>query len=163
MCCCDEDVCIRWSWWARWGLASPASSAPSSGWLWWGCVCQVELVGPVGPRLARLLSPLIRVAAAAPSDEVHLILEYDVGEGWGGATAPVASRFITSHDDANGDASSLELLFETVRAARPSPDLIVFSGETARNYLKYWNFFLFARSILQKAGRLILFLHARDQ
>ena len=120
-------------------------------------------MGPVGPRLARLLSPLIRVAAAAPSDEVHLILEYDAGEGWGGVTAPVASRFITSHDDANGDASSLELLFETVRAARPSPDLIVLSGEMARNYLKYLNFFLFARSILQKAGRLILFLHARDQ
>ena len=89
---------------------------------------QIQLVAPVGPRLHALLDPNIAVpeSSIATQDEVHLIMEYLVGERWGSSVAGVATRFITSHDDSNSKAQSLELMFETL--SQFQPDLLVFSG-----------------------------------
>ena len=53
-------------------------------------------------------------------------MEYQVGDTWGGSVAPVATRFITSHDQANSKVVPLEGFFESI--AQYDPDLIVFSG-----------------------------------
>ena len=85
-------------------------------------------MGPVGPRLQQLLHPSIQIplAALAPEDEIHLIMEYAVGERWGTHTAPVATRFITSYDEANGKAISLETFFSSVGDF--NPELVVCTG-----------------------------------
>ena len=59
-------------------------------------------------------------------DEVHLIMEYHVGEKWGESVAPVATRFITSNDASNSDMASLETFFSSIEGYKP--DLIIFSG-----------------------------------
>lgn len=61
------------------------------------------LVGPVGPKLLSLLHSSIYVPdiAVMKQDEVHLIMEYQKNEVWGEYKAPVANRFITSHDETN--------------------------------------------------------------
>ena len=46
--------------------------------------------------------------------------------------APVATRFITSHDQLNSEARFMETLFESV--SRVEPDLIIFSGATPLFY-----------------------------
>ncbi|KAK2151152.1 hypothetical protein LSH36_374g04007 [Paralvinella palmiformis] len=53
-------------------------------------------------------------------------LKYGVGARWGDTVAPVATRFITSHDVANSKASSLEYFFKAVSDYQP--DLVVLSG-----------------------------------
>jgi ADP-dependent glucokinase len=53
----------------------------------------VQLVGPVGPRLAALLDERVQVAERVAEDEVHLILEYNAGDEWGDSKAPVATRY----------------------------------------------------------------------
>lgn len=68
-------------------------------------------------------------------DEVHLIMEYKVGEQWGGTVAPVANRFITSHDESNAKVVMLEPFFESIKSFQP--DLIILSGQ----YVLQW--FLF--------------------
>lgn len=89
---------------------------------------QVQLVGPVGPRMRDMLHKSIRVPASSlqEHDEFHLILEYQVKDQWGSSTCPVATRFITSHDETNGLVQPLEAFFETVKLE--VPDLIVLSG-----------------------------------
>ena len=89
---------------------------------------QVQLVGPVGPRLQKLLHPAIQVpeVSIADEDEIHMILEYHVGDTWGSSVAPVATRFITSFDESNGRASSLEAFFSSLEVFRP--DLAVCTG-----------------------------------
>ena len=59
-------------------------------------------------------------------DEVHMILEFAIGDQWGQNEALVANRFITSHDETNGKASMLETFFLSSKSY--SPDLIIFSG-----------------------------------
>ncbi|XP_013385713.1 ADP-dependent glucokinase isoform X2 [Lingula anatina] len=89
---------------------------------------QVQLVGPVGPKLKELLNKTIYVpkASSHEQDEVHLIMEYKRGEKWGAFTAPVANRFITSYDIANGQATMMDTFFASFDEFKP--DLVVLSG-----------------------------------
>ena len=89
---------------------------------------QILLTGPIGPKVKELLHPRITVANSSLQghDEVHLIMEYQVDDTWGDSTATVATRFITSHDEANGKMVPLENFFVTI--AEYDPDLIVLSG-----------------------------------
>ena len=68
------------------------------------------LCGPVGPRLKTLLphGMYIPESCEMRRDENHLILEYRRKEKWGNIEAPVANRFIMSHDIANSALSTLE-------------------------------------------------------
>lgn len=45
---------------------------------------------------------------------------------WGDQVAPVANRFITSHDISNSEVSMMEVFFESLETYMP--DLVVFSG-----------------------------------
>ena len=89
---------------------------------------QVQLVGPVGPRLRDHLSKDIAIPGASLTDhdEVHLIMELKRGSQWGGVVAPVSTRFITSSDPSNGEARPLETFFASM--ATFAPDLVVLSG-----------------------------------
>ena len=89
---------------------------------------QVQLVGPVGPRLLSMLDPTIQVPyqSKVSVDEVHVILQYGVGDVWGLNTAPVATRFITFYDESNSRASMLEILFDSL--LEYEPDLVIISG-----------------------------------
>jgi ADP-dependent glucokinase len=68
------------------------------------------LCGPVGPKLKTLLPEemFIPESCEMNSDENHLILEYQRQEKWGNIEAPIASRFIMSHDVANSALATLE-------------------------------------------------------
>lgn len=80
---------------------------------------RILLGGPVGPDAAALLPPSVSLASPpAPSDEVHLILEYAHGEALGGAAAPRANRFIVTADEANADAGAM---LATIAAADGAP------------------------------------------
>ncbi|XP_064653021.1 ADP-dependent glucokinase-like [Lineus longissimus] len=89
---------------------------------------KVQLIGPVGQRLHKLLNPSITVpkVSLTESDEVHLIMEYQIGEKWGNDTATVANRFITSYDEANGKMTMLDTFFKSIQ--EDNPDLVVLSG-----------------------------------
>lgn len=69
----------------------------------------VRLVSGVGPKLKELLHPDIDVPpeSMVEEDEVHLILEYALGEKWGDYTAPRANRFIFSYDRTNAELKPL--------------------------------------------------------
>lgn len=89
---------------------------------------KVRLVSAVGPQLKKLLHKDIEVPgdSEAEEDEVHLILEYKLGEKWGSYTAPRANRFIFSNDRTN----AMLLPLEGYPAAMQDfgADGIVFSG-----------------------------------
>ncbi|XP_014664935.1 PREDICTED: ADP-dependent glucokinase-like isoform X2 [Priapulus caudatus] len=89
---------------------------------------EVMLVGPVGPKLLSLLHTSVKVPEKAliDEDEVHLIMEYQKNEIWGGRSAPVANRFITSHDESNSHLLMQHAFFDTL--ASWDPDLIVLAG-----------------------------------
>ncbi|KAK3779540.1 hypothetical protein RRG08_045286 [Elysia crispata] len=89
---------------------------------------QIHFVGAVGPKLKALMPETIELdpACLAPQDEVHLIMEYQVGEAWGDSAAPVANRFVTSFDETNLHMKMLEPFFKVVNSAEF--DLIVLSG-----------------------------------
>lgn len=89
---------------------------------------QVMLCGPVGPKLKSLLPKDLLVPKKCQTvvDENHLILEYGKNEKWGEVEAPVANRFIMSHDVANSALSTLEPFIEETLAF--GPDLVVTSG-----------------------------------
>ncbi len=74
------------------------------------CCLQVMLCSPVGPKLKTLLPETIFIPKSCEmsGDENHLILEYQRHEKWGNIEAPVASRFIMSHDVANSALTTLE-------------------------------------------------------
>lgn len=79
----------------------------------------VVLGGHVGPDAAALLPPSVALAApAAPTDEVHLILEYSRGEVLGGVPAPRANRFIVTADAANTRVGALLATIAAADAAR---------------------------------------------
>ncbi|XP_070542178.1 ADP-dependent glucokinase-like [Ptychodera flava] len=90
--------------------------------------CQVLFVGPVGPKLKRLFHERITVptSSLAASDEVHLIMEYAKGETWGSMTTPIATRFITSNDQANGRMEKLELFADNIKEF--GADMVILSG-----------------------------------
>ncbi|RUS71928.1 hypothetical protein EGW08_020303 [Elysia chlorotica] len=89
---------------------------------------KVHFVGAVGPKLKPLMPKAIDLdpACLVTQDEVHLIMEYQVKEVWGDATAPVANRFVTSFDETNLHMKMLEPFFKVVQSA--DFDLMVLSG-----------------------------------
>ena len=89
---------------------------------------KVMLCGPVGPKLKALLPEemFIPKSCEMSGDENHLILEYKRNEKWGNIEAPVANRFIMSHDVANSALTTLENFIDETIAFKP--DLIVVSG-----------------------------------
>lgn len=63
-----------------------------------------------------------------PNDEVHLIMEYSVGETWGPHTSPVANRFIFSNDESNGKGTMFETFFNHFEEEDVNCDLVLVSG-----------------------------------
>lgn len=88
----------------------------------------IMLGGPIGPKLQSFLDKRIVIPEVMKqdSDEYHLILEYGVGESWGGHVSSCANRFIISHDVSNGQMTSMEKFFESVKSF--DGELIVISG-----------------------------------
>ncbi|XP_013090269.2 ADP-dependent glucokinase-like isoform X1 [Biomphalaria glabrata] len=88
----------------------------------------IHFVGPVGPLLESLMPKSIKIPESChiPKDEIHLIMEYKIGEKWGNLSAPVANRFITSHDESNSKVVMLEPFFESIKVFQP--DLMLLSG-----------------------------------
>lgn len=89
---------------------------------------QIQYIGPVGPQLLKLFPESLTIPKSShiPQDEIHLIMEYKVGEFWGPVTAPVATRFITSYDESNSKVTMLETFFENLDNF--NPDLVLLSG-----------------------------------
>uniref|UniRef100_H2YHL1 ADP-dependent glucokinase n=1 Tax=Ciona savignyi TaxID=51511 RepID=H2YHL1_CIOSA len=89
---------------------------------------EVAIGAPVGPKLKPLLHPLLQVPSSSfvDEDEYHIILEFSKGESWGGRVAPIASRFIFSHDVSNSHMSAFEPFIASLKDFKP--DLIVISG-----------------------------------
>ncbi|XP_076443338.1 ADP-dependent glucokinase-like [Babylonia areolata] len=89
---------------------------------------KVQFVGPVGPILQSLMPVNVSVPASSlmEQDEFHLIMEYKVGEEWGAVQAPVANRFICSHDESNLAMTMAETFFASLPTF--DPDLVVLSG-----------------------------------
>ncbi|XP_006013662.1 ADP-dependent glucokinase isoform X1 [Latimeria chalumnae] len=88
----------------------------------------VLLCGPIGPKLHELLDDSIMVPPESlqETDEFHLILEYKADEEWGPSRAPLANRFIFSHDLSNGEMNMLEVFLMSLEEFEP--DLVVLSG-----------------------------------
>ena len=76
------------------------------------------------------LHPLISVAGNTSTytqeDDVHLIIEYDIGDAWGSYRAPRANRFIVHNDYSNMMLETLDAFIESLSTFRPS--LVVVSG-----------------------------------
>ncbi|KAK3586668.1 hypothetical protein CHS0354_001280 [Potamilus streckersoni] len=89
---------------------------------------ELQLVGPIGPKLSELFPQSIQIPEESriEEDEVHLIMEYRVGEKWGDSTTTVATRFITSFDESNSKMTHLETFFSSQSGFEP--DLIIISG-----------------------------------
>lgn len=88
----------------------------------------VILVGPVGPQLRRLLNKKIQIPVNHEyiNDELHLIMEYGIGELFEDVKAPAANRFIVSHDINNSEMTMLSDLFNISKVHKP--DIIILSG-----------------------------------
>lgn len=90
----------------------------------------VLLGGPVGARLRPLLHTAIATVVAdtnAAEDQVHLILEYRVGDRFADAVATRANRFILHSDNVNGRLEGLEA-FLGAATSRFTPHVIVAAG-----------------------------------
>ncbi len=59
----------------------------------------VILIGPVGPQLRRLLDKKIQIPVNHEyiNDELHLIMEYGIGEIFEDVKAPSANRFLIDY------------------------------------------------------------------
>ncbi len=89
---------------------------------------QVILAAPVGTKLRALFHPklLTPTFTADSHDEVHMILEYPVGETWATVKSTCANRVIYSHDLSNSRMVALQYLQEALDSF--SPDLVILSG-----------------------------------
>ncbi|XP_033750170.1 ADP-dependent glucokinase-like [Pecten maximus] len=89
---------------------------------------KISFIGPVGPKLLEMLPRSLNIPTKShiSTDEVHLIMEYSVGDTWGDLTSPVANRFITSYDESNSQATMLETFFESLDTQKT--DLVLMSG-----------------------------------
>lgn len=90
---------------------------------------QVLLGATMQPVMADLLHPSIQVASKSrktQQEDIHLILEYNIGGTWGQHTSPRANRFIIHSDYSNMHLQSLEPFVEALRSYRPS--LVVVGG-----------------------------------
>lgn len=90
---------------------------------------QVLLGASLKEPIAQKLHHSIRVAANASvtsRDDIHLILEYDLGSSWGQFTSPRANRFIVHSDYSNMMLESLDPFVDALKSF--SPSLVVVSG-----------------------------------
>ncbi|KAK6179202.1 hypothetical protein SNE40_011617 [Patella caerulea] len=103
---------------------------------------EIQFVGPIGPKLAQMMPKSINIPKNShiSEDELHLIMEYKVGQSWGDSTAPVATRFITSYDESNSKVTMLERYFEDLKDFQPDLALIsglhLLDGETQEFFTK---------------------------
>lgn len=87
------------------------------------------LIGPLGNQLRKLLHEGILTPdflSHSAKDEVHMILEYSVGNQWGKVKSFCANRVIFSHDISNSNMVTLEQVGESV--AKFMPNLAILSG-----------------------------------
>ena len=90
---------------------------------------KVLLASKMSERVASLLHSSITLANPTSNDikeDVHLILEFDLGEHWGNYESPRGNRFIVHSDKSN-------MLFETLYGFEDalykfSPDLLIIGG-----------------------------------
>lgn len=90
---------------------------------------EIYLIGPVGPRLRRMLKNTrikIPKMSQLDKDEVHLILEYAENEVFEDLKAPRSNRFIVSHDYLNSRMEMLDEFFQFID--KFTPDLVILSG-----------------------------------
>ncbi|EDW72692.2 uncharacterized protein Dwil_GK17138 [Drosophila willistoni] len=85
----------------------------------------------LGAHMSKKLRPLlpkeIHLAGhEIPDDDIHLILEYKAGDGWGPYRAPRANRYILHNDKNNPHLRSVEQLTDALKDYHPQ--LLVVSG-----------------------------------
>ena len=92
--------------------------------------CKVLLAAKMSSDEAKTLHSSIQLATSSSStnmmEDIHLLLEYDVGECWGRYCSPRANRFIVHNDQSNLMLESLDGFEDALQ--RFSPDLLVVSG-----------------------------------
>lgn len=86
------------------------------------------LAGPIGSKLRELLHSKMETPlhTADSQDEVHMILEYPIGERWGEVCSSCANRVIYSHDVSNSRMVALEGFHRNLVSFKP--DLVIVSG-----------------------------------
>ncbi|XP_030372065.1 ADP-dependent glucokinase [Scaptodrosophila lebanonensis] len=94
----------------------------------------------LGAHMSKKLRPLlpkeIRLAGdEIPDDDIHLILEYKAGDGWGPYVAPRANRYILHNDRNNPHLSSVEQLTDALKVYQPQ--LLVISGLQMMDMFKF--------------------------
>ena len=90
---------------------------------------EVLLASKMSANVASTLSSFVTLSSGVSNettDDIHLILEYDLGKCWGDYTTPRANRFIVHSDTSN-------MLLETLDGFKESllefnPDLLVVGG-----------------------------------
>lgn len=88
---------------------------------------QVLFASLTSRNFKRYLRGNVRVVGAElPEDDVHLVLEFNVGDKWGKYTSVRANRYIMHSDQHNPRMQSLDILATTCQQFRPS--LMVVSG-----------------------------------
>uniref|UniRef100_A0AAF5DKL0 ADP-dependent glucokinase n=2 Tax=Strongyloides stercoralis TaxID=6248 RepID=A0AAF5DKL0_STRER len=87
-----------------------------------------HLVGPIGPRIQKLLHPMIvrDNSTRIVKDELHVIMEYKQGEMLENYMSPASSRFITSQDQLSGSRIVIEMFFKAIQQYKP--DLVIIAG-----------------------------------
>ena len=90
--------------------------------------CEVVLIGPIGPKLKKLLNKNIKISTSSliEKDEIHLILEYNANQLFESLQTPTANRFIVSHDAYNSRMEMLDEFFEFAQSHQP--DIIILTG-----------------------------------
>ena len=92
--------------------------------------CQVLLAAKMSHEVVQTLHSSIQLSTSCSSahtmEDIHLLLEYDVGECWGQYCSPRANRFIVHNDKSNLMLESLDGFGDALQ--RFSPDLLVVSG-----------------------------------
>lgn len=88
---------------------------------------EILLGAQISPSLAKQLpSDVVVSGPQLNSDDMHILLEYPMGETWNQYESPRANRFIIHNDNQNALISSLEKFYE--KSLKFRPDLIIVSG-----------------------------------
>lgn len=92
--------------------------------------CRVLLAARMTPEDVQSLHSSVQLSTAASkghvTDDVHLLLEYDIGECWGKYCSPRANRFIVHSDYSNMMLETLDGFGAALNQF--SPDLLVVGG-----------------------------------
>ncbi|XP_052861204.1 ADP-dependent glucokinase [Anopheles cruzii] len=87
----------------------------------------VVLGAKMSSKLKTHLRPEVRLTGSlVEDDDIHLILEYNTGDTWGGLVSPRANRYILHNDHHNPLVSSLEEFEAALEGF--DPDLFIVSG-----------------------------------